>query len=153
MKQKPSSPIPDELKSSIFSGEGFLGTDTRSIQEIIDADKLELKKLGIAKKKLVAALTSAFEKAQSQLGVDTEIAPSVTAIYHESRGKIPSPFRADGSFDKGEVVVTNSTSGESITLTRLSINLIDKHDFFQGIGSLYRIDPDKAVAVFGLNHL
>jgi hypothetical protein len=154
MKQnQPSAlPIPGELNPSIFSGEGFLGADTRSLQEIINADMMELKRLGISKIQLVTSLKSAYEKAQSKFGMETEIAPGVTAIFHESRGKIPSPFRADGNFAKGEVVVTDTKTSASFFITPLSINLIDKHDFFQGKGSRFRIDPGMAATVLGMQH-
>jgi len=151
-KQSSSVPVPGELNPSIFSGEGFLGTDSRSLRDIIDADRKELERSGIDKNHLIAALKGAFEKAQSNLGMETVLLPGVTATYHESRGKIPSPFREDGSFEKGEVVVTDTKSGETIIVTPLSINLIEKHDFFQGKGSRFRIDPGTATTTFGLRH-
>ena len=43
-----------------------------------------------------------------------------------------------------------ASSGEGFILTSLGLALIEKHGFFQGRGSRYRIDPAQAVALLGL---
>jgi hypothetical protein len=65
-------------------------------------------------------------------------------------GRIPSPFQGDGVFEKGDIVVKNAATGEELVLTRLGLALIGKHGFFQGHGSRYRIDPERAAALLGL---
>jgi hypothetical protein len=140
-----SNPIPEELRASIFSSAGFLGSDTRSVEKIVEADIAALKKLGVAKEKLARVLSEVFDKASAAMGKPVDVRDGVVAVYHESRGRIPSPFREDGSFEKGEVVITDTASNEALIITRLSINLIERHDFFQGRGSRYRIDPATAV--------
>ena len=64
-------------------------------------------------------------------------------------GRIPSPFQGDGVFEKGDVVLTGP-GGEQIILTALGLSMIEKHDFFQGRGSRYRVDPALAVRLLGL---
>jgi hypothetical protein len=145
---------PVNLKSllgpSQFSAEGYLGTDTRDPEEIIKEDTATLAKLGIDKKKLIIALRNAYVTSERALGNPVEIRTGITAVHHEARGQIPSPFSEDGALAKGEAVVTDTKTGESTTITPLSIVLIEKHDFFQGKGSPYRIEPEIAARMLGL---
>jgi len=138
------------LGPSKFSKEGFLGTDTRSLQEIITDDLRTLDKTGVSKELLVQALKDAYQKARNVFGAEVEIKKDVKAVFHESMGRIPSPFCKDGLFEKGEAVVTNSVNNLSLIITSLGINLIEKHDFFQGRGCRFRIDPLVAIKIFKL---
>ena len=138
------------LKPSKFSKEGFLGTDSRSVQEIIDDDLRTLKKAGVSQELLVQALKDAYLRAKNAFGAEIEIRKNVKAVFHESMGRIPSPFCKDGLFEKGEAVVTDSASNLSLVITSLGINLIEKHDFFQGRGCRFRIDPLVVIKIFNL---
>ena len=150
MKETPQDKsLEERLGASKFSGEGFLGTDHRPVDEIVADDLRTLERLGVPPAKLLAALRNAFEKARAALGGEVEIRPGVTALAHESMGRIPSPFRGDGVFEKGDVVLS-STDGGQIVLTALGLAMIEKHSFFQGHGSRYRVDPAQAAALLGL---
>ncbi len=138
------------LKPSKFSKEGFLGTDNRSFEEITTEDLRTLEKTGVPKKLLVQALRDAYQKARNTFGAEVEIKKNVKAVFHESMGRIPSPFCKDGLFEKGEVVVIDSANNLSLVITSLGINLIEKHDFFQGKGCRFRIDPLVAIKIFRL---
>ncbi len=138
------------LSASKFSGEGFLGDDHRPITEIIADDLRTLEELGLTLEELVGALRDVFDEARGAFGAEVEVRPGVTAVSHESMGRIPSPFRGDGVFEKGDVVVTVKDTGEELVITRLGLVLIEKHNFFQGRGSRYRIDPERAVSILGL---
>ena len=150
MKETPEDKsLEDRLGASKFSGEGFLGTDHRSVDEIVAEDRRTLERLGLPRERLLAALRDVFDKARAELGGEIEVRPGVTAVAHESMGRIPSPFRGDGVFEKGDVVAAART-GEGFILTALGLALIEKHDFFQGHGSRYRIDPAAAAELLGL---
>ena len=139
-----------DLGSSEFSAEGFLGHDDRPVDEIISADLRSLEALGATKQQLVHALGDVYDRAKGAFGAEVNIAPDVTAVYYESRGRIPSPFRGDGTFEKGEAILTNLRSSQSLIVTSLSIHLIEHHDFFQGKGARYRIDPKVAIEILGI---
>jgi hypothetical protein len=142
--------LKDLLGPSQFSSQGYLGNDTRYPEEIIKEDTATLAKLGLDKKKLVAALRNAYVTAERALGNPVEIRTGVIAVHHEARGQIPSPFTEDGALQKGETVVSDKENGVSFTVTPLSLVLIDKHDFFQGKGNPYRIEPEIAARMLGL---
>ena len=141
--------LEERLGASKFSGEGFLGTDHRPVDEIVADDLRTLDRLGVPAGRLLAALRDVYDKAQAEFGGEIDVRPGVTAVAHESMGRIPSPFRGDGVCEKGDVVVTAADGGQ-LVLTALGLALIEKHDFFQGRGSRYRIDPAQAVRLLGL---
>lgn len=138
------------LRPSKFSKDGFLGSDTRFLEEIIADDLRTLKKAGVSKESLLQALKDAYQKAKEAFGAEIEIKKNVKAMFHESMGRIPSPFCKDGLFEKGEAVITDHTNNLSLIITTLAINLIEKHDFFQGRGCRFRIDPADAIQIFKL---
>jgi hypothetical protein len=138
------------LGPSKYSSQGYLGNDERKPEEIIKDDLATLERLRVSKNDLVAALRKAYVTAERTLGNPVEISAGITAVHHEARGRIPSPFPEDGALPKGEAVVSDFKSGESITITPLSIVLIEKHDFFQGKGSPFRIDPEVAGRILRL---
>ena len=148
------SPFEKELLRNLgpskFSAEGFLGEDTRPIDEIISEDLRSLEQTGVSLGHLVEALRQVYLKARQSLGAELEVRPGVTALFHEARGRIPSPFRDGMTFEKGEAVVTDRGSGRRLILTSLGLALIERHGFFQGRGSRYRIDPAEAVKLLDL---
>jgi hypothetical protein len=149
LQAQPNTSVKNLGKSNM-SAEGFMGKDTRTLEQIIADDKKEMKRIGVSKKALVKALKEVYEKARAALGAEVEVRPGVRAVFHESMGRIPSPFSADGLFEKGEAVVTHRQTRKTIIISRLALSLIEKHDFFQGKGSRYRIDPGEAAEMFGL---
>ncbi len=138
------------LEPSKFSKEGFLGTDTRSVDEIIADDLRTLRQAGVTKESLVKELRDAYQKAKLAFGAEVAIRENVKAVFRESMGRIPSPFCKDGLFEKGEAVVIDHANNLSLIITSLGINLIEKHDFFQGRGCRFRIDPLVAIKIFRL---
>lgn len=150
MKQSPREQEQAKLFGpSKFSAGGFLGDDPRQPEEIIAADAAALESLGTTREAIAALLAAAFDKAEAALGDPVELKPGVIAVHHEARGKIPSPFRGDGVFQKGEAAVTDRNSGATIFVTRLGISMIRNHGFFQGRGSRYRIEPEDAMRMCG----
>lgn len=151
MKQSPSEKdLAKNLGPSKFSAEGFLGNDQRPVDEIIADDMRTLDRMGLSLDQIGRALRAAYEAARNSFGAQEEIRPGVIAVFHEARGRIPSPFRDGTTFEKGEVVVKDRASGQELVLTSLGIALIERYGFFQGKGSRYRIDPAVAVQVLGL---
>jgi hypothetical protein len=138
------------LGPSRFSGQGFLGEDPREWEEILAADARALDELGISREQLLQALRAVYDQARDRGGDPVELGGSVQAECLECRGAIPSPFSGEGTFPKHQVVVRDSREGETFTITPLGLHLIEKHGFFQGVGSPFRINPTVAVRVLGL---
>ncbi|HDP68999.1 MAG TPA: hypothetical protein ENN20_10980 [Candidatus Marinimicrobia bacterium] len=148
MKESPQTRfLQSNLQASKFSAGGFLGNDQRPIDEIIADDLRQLEEIGRTVGEVVQLLKNAYEKIRSGLGNDVELSNGVTGRFYESMGRIPSPFRGDGVFEKGEAVVTDENSGDSLIITKLGIHLIEKHHFFQGVGCRYRIEPQQVFQI------
>lgn len=146
MKQSPGEREQrHNLEASIFSAGGFLGDDPRPLDEIIAADEHALGRTGVSREQLVAALRDVYQRAKDGFGAAVPLDNHRSVTFHEAMGHIPSPFRGDGVFEKGEAVLTDSRTGEHLIVTALGIALIEKHGFHQGTGSRYRIDPAQAV--------
>ena len=144
MKKSPEeSNLEERLKPSIFSGSGFLGNDERPIDEIVADDLKALEQHDIDKEDLTNLLKKAFEKVEGTFGQEVRLSENLTGEFYEAKGRIPSPFRGDGVFEKGEARIRHESSGEEIIITALSLHLISEHSFFQGKGSRYRLDPVK----------
>ena len=142
MKKSPEeSKLRERLKPSIFSGGGFLGDDTRELEEIINEDLNKLEEHSVEKTELVELLKKAYNNVKQGYQQKVKLTENLEGEFFEAKGHIPSPFRGDGVFEKGEARIQHQESGKTIIITALSINLIEKHDFFQGQGSRYRIEP------------
>lgn len=140
---------PDPFRASTFSAEGFMGVDSRSVQQIIEADLTAVRSLGHTPESVAGLLTVAFDRAEGAFGDRVELCPGVFAVHYEARGKIQSPFEDGGLFQKGEVIVTERAGGAALNITRLGIHLVRKHGFFQGVGCRYRLDPAETVRLLG----
>ncbi len=139
----------DRLCPTRFSGSGFLGDDSRDWEEIVAADKQALAKHGVRIDHLIAALRNVFEAAVHAQGDEVVVAPGVTATCLECRGRVPSPFRGEGTFAKHQVRVHRSSGEQCFVLTQLGLHLIERHHFFQGRGSPFRVDPVLAARLLG----
>ncbi len=141
MKESPDERQERErLAPSRFSALGFLGDDRRGLDEIVADDRRALEALGLSAADIAARLRAADEAARAAFGAPVALASGIEACHSEAMGRIPSPFRGDGVFPKGETCVTWA-DGRRLRITALGIALIERHGFFQGVGSPFRIEP------------
>lgn len=132
---------------SAFSAEGFMGYDTRSLKEIITEDAARIHELGSSISSIVMALRAIYAAAEQALETPVQFGSSIVAVHYDSRGTIPSPIPEDGTYPKGETHITDTTNGMIIVVTPLSLHLIEAFGFFQGKGSPYRVEPDRAITI------
>ncbi|MFN2267849.1 MAG: hypothetical protein ABR533_06200 [Desulfonatronovibrio sp.] len=132
----------ESLRPSKFSACGFMGDDPRNLEEVISDDASTMERLGRSRQDIVQTLNKIFKAAESKLGDPVPIAKDLIAEYIPCRGKIPSPFPGEGAFAKNMVQVTSNHGNVKFYITPLSIHLIDKHGFFQGKGSPFRLEPE-----------
>ncbi len=148
------SPLEAEMYSHLgpsrFSALGFLGEDAREYEEILADDAGALERLGVTRERLVEKLRVVFDLALKEGGDPVQAGPESIAECLECRGRVPSPFPGEGTFPKHQVRVFREHGSESLVITPLALHLIERHGFFQGIGSPFRIDPAQAVAMLGL---
>ena len=151
MKQDPQTRrIAERMAPGVLSKDGFLGTDPRRLEEIIETDRSTVVGLATTHEELAERLREAFEAARARLGTPVQVASGLTAVYWEAMGRIPCPWGGCGTFPKGEVELINAATGRRILFTALSVHLIARHGFYQGRGSRYRLDPATIAGLFGI---
>ena len=135
------------LRSSALVAGGFMGSDTRSFFEVIDADAAVLARLGVPKEKIASRMRQITDLAESGLGTWVWIDEHLQAKVDEARGGLVCPWPHPGRYAKRITTVTDAALGETIRWSDLNIHLIGEHGFFEGKGSNFRIEPKELVRV------
>lgn len=150
MKESPQDKKLDEiLRSSRLVAGGFMGCDTRSVSEIVDADEVKLSKLGFTRKQVAERMRQITNIAKTGLGTWVRIDESLEAKIDEARGLLVCPWPHPGTFLKRITSIRQTETGASIQWSDLNIHLIGEHGFFEGRGSNFRIEPAELVAIIG----
>ncbi len=139
--------VQEAMLPGVITGDGFLGSDTRPIQDIVAADEQEMAFLDMDFDKLAARMRYLLEAGASRQGTSTIVGGRWRVVSDEVKGEFPSPWN-DGLFHKEQVSVTSLDHPDlTITFNELSLYLIEKHHFFQGRGSPHRLEPSALKAV------
>jgi len=152
MKHAPyESEILRRMAPGVLSRAGFLGSDVRSLQEILDTDRSTVQSLGLTHERIADCLDEAARAAIAALGRPVDLAGGrLRAVYCEAMGLIPCPW-ADGTRrPTGELLVTEPARGRQLRYTPLSVHMIRRHGFYEGRGSTYRLDPALVADIFRL---
>jgi len=131
--------------------DGFLGTDRRSLAEIIRADEEELKKLNLTHQAIAERMGYFREAGKKGLGEFVKLAPHFEALCEITRGFIPCPFGEHARHRKTIVIVRNLRLQKEITFSDLNIHLIAAHGFYEGKGSPFRLEPAELAQVLEIN--
>jgi len=143
MKHAPGEDrIAERLAAGVLSREGFLGSDRRPLREIIDADGSAVERLGLTHEAVAARLAEALVASTAAMGAPVELGGDLMAVHHEAMGRIACPWGGGLLFPKGEVELTDRSTGRTVRFSPLSVHLIGEHGFYQGRGSRYRLDPE-----------
>ncbi len=148
MKESPHDKKLDEvLRSSKLVAGGFMGHDTRSVSEIVDADDAKLSKLGFTRKQVAQRMRQITHLAKAGLGTWVPIDENLQAKVDEARGRLVCPWPHPGTFFKRITTIRQTKTGASTRWSDLNIHLIGEHGFFEGKGSDFRIEPAELVAI------
>jgi len=135
------------LRSSKLVAGGFMGTDSRTVAEIIDADTHELARLGYATEQIVSRMQTITNTSKAGFENWVGIDDKRQAVVAEARGFTICPWPHSGHCAKRVTTVERLDSGETIHYSDLNIHMIAEHGFFEGKGSPFRIEPEKLVGV------
>jgi hypothetical protein len=148
MKESPKDKrLEDILRTSGLGAGGFMGADTRSVSEIIEADEARLSKLGVTREHLAERMRQITDVAKAGLGTWVRIDETIEAKVDEARGWLVCPWPHPGTFFKRITSVRIIETGANIRWSDLNIHLIGQHGFFEGRGSDFRIEPAVLVAM------
>ncbi len=148
MKQTPEYDlIQQQMQPGVITLEGFLGTDTRNLIDIIAQDDVTVRQLHMSHQDIAEKMQYFRDAGLDGLGEFLKISDHFEVRVDSVRGKLPSPFGGRGMYEKVNTTVRNLVLNKEITYTDLHIHFIKDHGFYEGIGSAYRIEPASLVEI------
>lgn len=152
MKQTPQEKkIYDNFKPGKITKEGFLGDDTRHIHDIIEEDMHVLDRLRVSKEQIADRLQYFIEEGKKGLETPVDLGDFTTQVIWR-RGMLPSPFGDPKRlYHKIVATVFNKKLNKEITYTQLNVHLIRDHGFFEGKGSVFRLEPEDVVKILDIH--
>ncbi|MBN1807140.1 MAG: hypothetical protein JW837_17970 [Sedimentisphaerales bacterium] len=147
MKESPKTKKLNQiLRSSKLVAGGFMGDDSRSFTEVIDTDCFLISKLGYTTEQIAERMQEITDTAKKGLGNWIKIDDKLKAVTEESKGSLTCPWPHLGRYIKRITTVERYDTGETIRWSDLNIHLIAEHNFFEGRGAMFRIEPYKLVS-------
>ena len=148
MKRSPEMKRLEEvLRASRIVAGGFLGKDSRILEEIIETDAMEVARLGYTVEHIGKRMRELTDKARQGLGTPVKIDKKREGIADDNRGVIVCPWPHAGRYNKTVTTVRHLETGKSLRWSDLSVHFIESHGFFQGRGSAFRLEPGDLVHV------
>jgi hypothetical protein len=146
MKKSPEQKkLEDMLQPSKFSAAGFMGTDTRSVWEIIEADAAELEKMGRTSEEVAQHMQELTDLGKPALEEWVAVGKNLRVKVEDHRGAIPCPWAHHVRCVKRITTVEHRGTGRTIRWSDLNIHLIKEHGFFEGRGAAFRLEPRELV--------
>lgn len=146
MKESPQAQKLERLlKSSRLVAGGFMGDDTRNVYEIIYSDAAELSKLKLTPQQVAERMQQITNIAIPGLGTWVTVDKQRQAKIDEAKGRLVCPWPHPGRFAKRITTLKLTETDVSIRWSDLNIHLIAEHGFFEGKGSMFRIEPKELI--------
>ncbi len=136
--------LTEMLRSSALVADGFMGHDSRSVADIIQADADILSARGLSAPELARKMRELTALAKTALGDPIE-AQGLLVSVEEYKGTLPCPWGHPGRYAKRVTTAENPQTGISLSWSDLNVHLIEAHGFFEGKGAAFRVEPEEAV--------
>ncbi len=148
MKQTPEyDAIQRQMAPGVITLDGFLGTDTRKLVDILNADDAVVRHAEVTHQQIAQRMQYFRDAGLDGLGEFIKIDDHFEVRVDSVRGKLPSPFGGPGMYEKVNTTVVNKKIGREVTYTDLHIHFVRDRGFYEGQGSPYRIAPEDLIAV------
>jgi hypothetical protein len=135
------------MQPGVISLEGFLGSDRRDLNTILDEDQGVVMRMKRTHEAIGERMKYFRSKGEAGLGEFISVEPHFDVRVETIRGKMPCPFEHPGIYQKAVTIVKNKKLDKEITFTDLQIHMIRQHGFYEGKGSRYRLDPKEIIEV------
>jgi len=143
MKQSPQMQrIQENMRPGVITLEGFLGNDDRNLADILEEDNAAVRRLNLSHEAIARRMEDLKHEGLKGLGDFINVEPHFEVKVESVRGKLPCPFEHPGVFPKTNITCNNLKTGKTIMYTDMHIHLIGTHGFYEGKGSLYRLEPE-----------
>lgn len=148
MKQTPEyDAIQRQMAPGVITLDGFLGTDTRKLIDILNADDALVRRAEVTHAQIAQRMQYFRDAGLDGLGEFMAIDDHFEVRVDSVRGKLPSPFGGPGMYEKVNTTVVNKKIGKEVVYTDLHIHFVKDHGFYEGKGSPYRLEPEELIAV------
>lgn len=148
MKQSPKlTRIQEQMRPGVITLNGFLGTDERNLIDILIEDDGIVRRHGVNHEAIAERMQYFRDAGLDGLGEFMKIDDHFEVRVDSVRGVLPSPFGGPGMYEKINTTVRNTLNAEEVTYTDLHIHFVKDHGFYEGKGSLFRVDPEKLIRV------
>ncbi len=149
MKESPQDKnLEQMLRSTKLAAGGFMGTDIRSVDQVICADARTLEQLGYTAAQVGQRMQELRDLALPAFGNWVEICPTLRIKCEEYKGSLVCPWPHSGRYAKRITTAERTDLNKSICWSDLNIHLIGEHGFFEGNGAFFRIEPAEIVEIF-----
>jgi hypothetical protein len=139
-----------ELEALLRSGKlvlgGFMGWDDRELYEVIEEDVREVRHNGRTVAGLATRMVELTEVGIAGLG-NPVTSRGFEITVEENKGLNVCPWDCQDHLSKRVTVVKRIRDGKSLRWTDLGVHMIQRHGFFEGRGSLYRLEPKELIEV------
>ena len=135
------------LRSSAVVAGGFLGSDSRPLEEIVDDDARRLALLGLTAAQVARRMREVTDEAKRGLGAPVCVGDNIEVHVSDTRGMMPCPWPHGGRYSKIVTTVRRTDTGSSLSWSDLGIHMIEAHGFFEGRGARFRLEPEDLAAV------
>ncbi len=139
--------IQAQMRPGVITQDGFLGTDHRSLQEVLDHDDATVRRLNLTHKAIAARMCELRDEGEKGLGEPIAVPPHFEIRVDSVRGKLPCPFLGGRIVQKLNTTVLNTRLDRQVTYTDLNIHMIETHGFYEGNGSPFRTSPEELVEI------
>ena len=151
MKQSPElDTVQARMQAGRISRDGFLGRDRRALAEILAEDENTVNRLGLTHEQIAHRMEYFMEQGMRGLGTSVIVDGRFDVRVRSVRGSLPCPWGGKGLYPKTNVFLKNLDTGDELMWTALTVHLIRRHGFYEGKGSTFRVDPEKAKSVLEL---
>lgn len=133
------------MQPGVITLSGFLGSDTRPLNEIVADDAAILDRIGRSAEEVAQRMEFFTRETWSSYLGGLLIEGKYEVETDVFRGKLPCPYGHIGIYRKSITRLTNTTNGLSVIWTSLNIHLIGVHGFFEGRDSVFRLEPETLV--------
>jgi hypothetical protein len=133
--------IQEKLQPGVITRDGFLGSDRRNLVDILEDDEARVKRIKLTHRQIADRMIELRDVGMKGLGDFISVPPHYEIRVDSVRGKLPCPFVDPGILPKTNITVRNLKKNAEIIFTDLHIHLIGSHGFYEGKGSIFRLEP------------
>jgi hypothetical protein len=152
MRQPPElQKAEDRMAAGLISRDGFLGSDRRPLVQILAEDENTVNSLGLTHARIAERMAWFGRMGRPGLGTTVTVEDRWEVRVQTVRGLLPCPWGHEGMYPKTNVFLRKLDTGETLVWTDLSVHMIGEHGFYEGRGSGFRVEPEKAARVLGLD--